>query len=424
MFKKKKDIFKDGASDYSINMLWINKSKNEKQAFICENEELALKSKLLEPAKGWAKSNPEAKVNIWYDSKLYSSKAIKDTKDTLETFLKDNLSPEVLTLKISLKDINDMNIVKDNQNFFTEEIHVYFRIDLLKIIILWNSLANESEDAAIFADLNAGNRRAEKMDKKELFDENSMEQLKDWGILMGTNFGRGENKFIQVINDEYITETLRVYINASLNAATFLFKEIQFKDSDIKNQLYDTLIKLYNIPYIFTIKYIPLYYNLSKNLGGVKVINKHVIEDQEIQECLYNPEIHGYDLLGNFFKQEPYFLKIESGETNFFDHVEDVINFWDVIYNEFKAPWVRKETYSPKGNDHSDSDCVKPNNITKLPSTCKFLQKDPYDSSEIVKIPATEKEASFESSFGFADLDINDSSNQTTSIMGENPTGE
>lgn len=70
---------------YAINMLWINSSKNAEQHYLHPSKTLEeLNTKLLMPAIKWAKANPTADVNIWYDSSLYQSQTVLNTEKALK----------------------------------------------------------------------------------------------------------------------------------------------------------------------------------------------------------------------------------------------------------------------------------------------------------------------------------------------------
>ena len=84
--------------------------------------------------------------------------------------------------------------MKQNIDAFSDQIPVYFRIDLLKCIIVIDAIERDSQDAAIFADLEVGDGREHRMSKEELFPSNRDPQRS--GFFMNTNGGRIEGEAI------------------------------------------------------------------------------------------------------------------------------------------------------------------------------------------------------------------------------------
>src|SRR5258708_34897081 len=115
-------------SHYSINLMWINLTLDPSKPYICTyTTESDLITQFLDKAKKWKAANPEAEVNIWYDSKFITQKSLQDTQSVL-----NKMGQQDSSFNIKLRDIRDIDIVKNNPDVFSDNVPIYFRIDLLK----------------------------------------------------------------------------------------------------------------------------------------------------------------------------------------------------------------------------------------------------------------------------------------------------
>jgi hypothetical protein len=218
-------------------------------------------------------------------------------------------------------------------------------------VICLHSLTNESKDSAIFADLDTGDLRnsegnlvrATRLNKGELFDETSMNNLKKYGII--TNYC--ENKFLQVVNNDYIVEALRVNVNVCLNviANTLNMDLLKIEGQKV------CMSTVYNIPFYSTKDYISRYYQSVQIENGIKVRAGIVGEGSEDEWVKYDPQTHGYNALGNFPSSA-------SGELLFIDLSNEYIQLksvrqtmnYAIPINDFSG----RETYTRSGNSHND----------------------------------------------------------------------
>ncbi len=199
--------------------------------------------------------------------------------------------------KIEFRDINDIPILKRNPDLFNEKIPLYFRIDILKLVICLHSLKNESKDSAIFADLDTGDLRnkegqlvrSTRLNKEELFDEKSMNDLKQYGIITNAC----ENKFLQVVNNEYIVEALGVNVNMCLNV---IVHALNMDLLNIEGQEF-YMSTVYNVAFYSTTKHVTRYYQ-SVIEDGIKVRADIVGNGNQDEWVKYDPQDHGYDILG------------------------------------------------------------------------------------------------------------------------------
>lgn len=203
---------------YSIHLMWINSFLDPGQTYLnkAQTSEELFKSLLL-PAIKWKKANPEAGVYIWYDSAYTTQNAIDRTKQVLSEFsLKNNVSG------VNLKDIREIPIINVNPDIFSNQLPIYFKVDLLKGIIIVDSIEREKVDAAIFTDLEVGDLREDglRMNKGELFEPSIMDRLREIGLILGSGSFDCENQFLQLVNHPRMLNTMKhSFINLCLMRA-------------------------------------------------------------------------------------------------------------------------------------------------------------------------------------------------------------
>jgi len=348
-----KNVFQEGIKDYSINLMWINKVKQDEQQYIHNaktKDELV--DKFLTSAIKWSKANDTADVNIWYDSTVSTVQSIQNTKAVLNEL--GNLDG---SNNLRFRDIRDIEIVTQNQNLFTSKIPFYFRIDIFKMIICLHSLKNDLKDAVIFSDTGVGDYRNDqsRMNKDELFDQESMEKLEKCGILLNGGL-RPENQFIQMINDTTAITALTYAINACF------MREVELFNNQHMNQSILTP-KMYLIPFLSTTEDVHKYYKAIK-LGGIQVRADIVTVGTQDQWVKYDPNVHGYKPLGNILVKcsgENWYngfgylangakkwIKVESIlKFNFPESHEK--NFEDLNFNNFE---LQENPELPEANDY------------------------------------------------------------------------
>lgn len=202
-------------SKYCINLMWINAEKNKDSTFIANGKtESTFKTDIITPVIEWAKANPEATINLWYDSAHTTENAIKKTNDSL----KDQLE-KAGVLNVKMRDVRDIPCVKNNPDIFTEGIPIYFRVDLLKLIVLLHAIADENADSAIFSDLEVGDLRPSKdrMNKEELFTPEVRDGLNRIGLVTNKNDIRRENQFLYLYKNPFILDAVRLSINTNFS---------------------------------------------------------------------------------------------------------------------------------------------------------------------------------------------------------------
>ena len=164
---------------YSINLLWVNYQTMEDPTYIYPTtEESELKTKLLNSIVKWAEKNPDADIILWHD--CTNKDAINRTQTLLNTVHPSN--------KIKLKSIHELEYIKQNDQIINDLVPVYFKVDLLKLLILIQSIEIDGFDATIFSDLEVGDKipnENNRMTKKELFGPEVDRQLENFGFLVG-----------------------------------------------------------------------------------------------------------------------------------------------------------------------------------------------------------------------------------------------
>jgi hypothetical protein len=377
MRQNKKDVFKNGIDTYAINLLWINREKKVDQKYIhrADTEE-QLVDELFRPAVKWAKSNPEADINIWYDSNNNNEQALANTQSALDKIL----ATSSLT-NIKLRDIREIEFVKVNEFLFDDGMPIYYRIDLLKLITSLSTLQSESKDAVVFSDLDVGDKigiiNSTRMNKAELFDTDTMSTLEKYGIITSNNGDASpENKFLQFVNSETTATTLRHIINSSAlvgsSAANVELYSVK-KDGAISKKY--IMPDLYNVPFLETVDWFPKFYNATKNnnLGECQIKVKASVvglgtEDELID---YNPDTHGYVHMGNWINTAV--RRMPLGFVT--DYTSKVLKKSLVFQGNCNTDlYITRETCTRYGRGHSESGFSGPK-IGSEPFQLKFWEK-------------------------------------------------
>ena len=219
------NLYSASIDEYSINLMWINKVLNIQQKYISSaKDKNNLHRNLLAPVIKWAIANKDAEVNLWYDSVHTTVEAVDETKKEL-----DILTSKQSINNIYLRNIRDIPIISINKDAFSDQTPIYYRVDILKAIIIVFSIENENKDVAIFTDLEVGNRRPNKdrMGKDELFDSATMKKLEKYGLIHNYI----ENQFLQLKNNELMIKSIKhAIINANLMRAEFILNSQERSD--------------------------------------------------------------------------------------------------------------------------------------------------------------------------------------------------
>lgn len=212
--------------DYSLNFLWVNlkpqdRSENTaKNIFkdglnVAENADCLKDPDMLrkimekneQPSEEWAKikktftykisrwadANPNAQINLWYDSALVTQQAQQKTFDMMQAISKSK------GVDLKLRDIRQINLEGEIKNSLHPRAPVYFRVDLLKAVITDYMLdTNENGKYCVVSDIDI-----EPMSAQQIFDGRTVDFLDSKGYVFNRiGYGDFENSFF-IFNKEH-----------------------------------------------------------------------------------------------------------------------------------------------------------------------------------------------------------------------------
>jgi len=228
---------------YTINLMWINSKRDNKRAHIFPLSEVGgycyytnkydkNRASYLINLINWAKLNPKSNVILWFDSQMETAQAINRT----EIVLKET-SP--LPGQIELKDVRQFTLVKDYPEVFGEEMPIYFRVDLLRSILLEELIFRHKDTCAVYSDFDCS-----PLDKAELFDKTTVEKLNKHHFVLadlGSRVNGPENGFQMILYDLRLSKAMQKHL-VSRNIAhgyrllTELGREPSIKMRDLKRK--------------------------------------------------------------------------------------------------------------------------------------------------------------------------------------------
>jgi hypothetical protein len=260
---------------YAINFLWINEKPDNNSRFICPlNDEKHLTQQFLKCILSWANANPLATTTLYYDSVFASKESPLRTQQVLESY----------KLNVHVKDIRSLPLVKVNSDTFSDQIPLYYRIDLLKWIILLYCLEQQGYSCAIFTDL-----LVKPMNPEELFNASTVKELSNFGVLLNQG---PENQFLQLIQNQHMIHAIKhAIINNNLTRAEYAlnYPSVQKKDDWKRKGLINNLSRTV---FQSTVEDVFDYYQSLKTGLPIQVLMDN--------KCVnYLPEQHGYAIFGN-----------------------------------------------------------------------------------------------------------------------------
>lgn len=177
---------------YTVNFMWINRSLNTDQQFITPAvDKHELQEKDLQGVLKWAEKTQYGLVTLWYDSAVTTQKAVEKTKQVIQN--SESLWSRLLGKRapIQMRDVRTLEYVKNNPEAFSEELPVYFRADLLRVVATVERLEKERYPYFVYNDLDI----EDTFNHKELFDPQTQEYLRKYGIVCREYGHRFENQF-------------------------------------------------------------------------------------------------------------------------------------------------------------------------------------------------------------------------------------
>jgi hypothetical protein len=185
--------------------MWINARRIESQQYIVPksiiNPEGLIKGGFLGNLEGWAKfgSEVQADINFWYDSEMNTQIQVENTRELVAQISEPHV-------RIQLRDIREIPLVESNSDIFSDNVHIYTRVDVLKHIIGDHVLSTHEADNFVMSDL-----KVIPMSLQEIFSKNGKHRkdIDIFGLVMARAVkqledfyigGTGENFFLAMNN--------------------------------------------------------------------------------------------------------------------------------------------------------------------------------------------------------------------------------
>ncbi len=276
------------ASDISINLMWINEKCNDFNYIVPSNQE----DQFEKSVNGWSHKNPNAQVNIWYDSNTAVESAVVNTKEKIKSIAKCDK-------KVKLRDIRVLDDVVKHPDFFENPVNIYYRVDLLRFIIARDLLRAKECEYFIYSDLNV-----QPENKKYIFTKQTNKFLDKIGFVMLRNdMGSGshpqggaegfENKFMICKNNaNFLNAVERVLIYPNLQ----LKKKVELYDESYHDAIY------YNMSGQIYIGIAHMFMYMMHSHNKIKL---YLFEKEYKEERDYNSNIM-YDLTELRYNSECY----------------------------------------------------------------------------------------------------------------------
>lgn len=185
------------ATNYSVNLMWLNKSLQPTQQFIHPATSLDdLNREFVDKVIGWAALQSEdATVNVWYDSVLTPALAIENTRRAIEQ--KISALEGAVLCPIWMMDIRELPTVQENPDVFSDITLVYFRADLARAIAAFHLTSDATEPYYfVYSDIDL-----QPISTDNLFDDKTMLTLREHGMVMARDSCSGFENSFQIISN-------------------------------------------------------------------------------------------------------------------------------------------------------------------------------------------------------------------------------
>ena len=254
IFKEYEDAIKNQKITYdkqyildnlSINVTWISKEINPQQEYIFpsvwkrQNVEIDIIGRIMD----WAKNYNN--INIWYDSAKVTNEQITKTIGEINSKLKESQ----LERNIKLKDIRDLEIIKENSDVLG--FNFYFDLDLSRAVASYETLKNSQKVIFfLYADLSIDPNN---LPPDKLLDYITIVNLNRFGIVQGRS-NHYENSFHIWGNNhpELLKAIKHVLINLNIK------RMLEAKDAYQKEKLTQAVYSSY-----------PLMFNVYSDLSNI-----------------------------------------------------------------------------------------------------------------------------------------------------------
>ncbi|MEC7839758.1 MAG: hypothetical protein VX777_06940 [Chlamydiota bacterium] len=232
--------------EYTINLIWLNKKRmSDSQEFLIKGTDSnSIYHQLVKPVSGWIKSNPNTCVNLWYDSLLATVKAVENTRAKILKTLTDDESNH-----FHFRDIRELTFVKDQENYFEEDIPVFWKVDMLKEIISSIELPKKNEKYTVCTDLDVTPMR-----RSHLFDKRTVHFLEKFGTLFAKEGWDGFENSFRITNREHIPikntifeKTIKLSLKRIDSEGVFSTFSKMFEDFLLSNKMIPSVHSKYYI---------------------------------------------------------------------------------------------------------------------------------------------------------------------------------
>lgn len=107
---------------YSVNLIWINKILDVNAKYIYNGFDP--EKNFFQPISLWIEKNPNAFINVWFDSKHTTRQALEESRKVLYKYT-----------NVRLLDIRRLPLIKRYRAAFSHVVPIYFRVDCVRMII-------------------------------------------------------------------------------------------------------------------------------------------------------------------------------------------------------------------------------------------------------------------------------------------------
>ena len=206
----------------SLHFMWVNKSLKQDQPYLLPAKtENDLEEKLKEVFLWAFKLRGSMEINLWFDRNTTSDSSLERTREFLAC--QSRVRPYLKVIK--LKDIRNLILVKENPEVFSENISLFFRVDLLRIIVLMEQVERDPHHIAVYADLDVL-----ALSSSELFDVETKFYLNNFHLVMARGRNSFENSFQIMSYNETLLQALReAIIQPSLMRARKIYSGERWK---------------------------------------------------------------------------------------------------------------------------------------------------------------------------------------------------
>ncbi len=324
---------------FAINMIWLNRTlapeqklifkENWSEGDVSNGSSRENYGELLNTALAWCETTPNAMMTIWYDSQVTTKAQVENTQQKIAEF------PKSEGAEPKLKDIRQIAIVSQNPDIFSDKMGLYFRIDLLKLIITHHLLTANHYNASIVTDIGI-----DPINEEQLFNQEYTSALNSKGVLVMNS----ENGFIQAINSHAAIKSLALIINANLQRC---WQGLHCKHSELRKFL---LNNLFRAVYYDTISTLHFFSNGFKN-GTI-----YIRDNDGGDWAEYDPEIQGHRPLGTYYLMWGFnyeFKEIDIDASDAQSYIEEfsskgVCSFENFKYcGKLEAQFLGKVYYTP-----------------------------------------------------------------------------